>query len=337
MPGDPLRIAVVGAGHLGRWHVQQLAGLEGVALAGICDPDPSRRALADDHGCPWFERVEELLPERLDGVTIAAPTTLHHRLASFFLERGIPCLVEKPLAATTAQARALCELADSRRTLLQVGHVERFNPALRAVESHVREPLFLEAVRMSPYPFRATDVGVILDLMIHDLEIVMSLVRREIAEVRGWAAPVFSDTEDLAAAWIEFEGGTCAQLKAVRTAPNAERVLRIHQRDAFIEIDFLKRTACVIRRDPRLESGAIRPSELTPADLDGLSPLDFVQDRLVVIERPPVDADANPLRDELAAFARCVREGTGPRVGGRDGLRAMQAADLVRRAADLVS
>lgn len=335
MPGKNLRIAVIGAGHLGRWHAQQLAGLEGIDLAAICDPDPSRKALADLYDCPWFASHEDLPLEGLDGVTIAAPTTLHHRLATHFLERAVPCLVEKPLAATAAEALALCELAESKQTLLQVGHIERFNPALRAVTRRIHEPSFLEAVRVAPYPFRATDVGVVLDLMIHDLEIILALVRDEITEVRAWATSVFSNSEDLAAAWIEFRNGACAQVKAVRTAMRSERRLRIYQADAFIEVDFMERIATVTRRDPRLETGEIKPSELTPEDLGGLSPLDFVQNRLVSIEKPPVDPDANPLRDELAAFAHCIREGAVPQVSGRDGLRAMQAAERVCAAAGL--
>ncbi|MDY0110680.1 MAG: Gfo/Idh/MocA family oxidoreductase [Candidatus Krumholzibacteria bacterium] len=335
MPSKPLRIAVIGAGHLGRWHAQQLAGLDGIELAAICDPDPARKTLADLYGCPWYDNHESLPLGDLDGVTIAAPTTLHHRLATYFLEHKLPCLVEKPLAATAAEAQALCELAEKRQTLLQVGHIERFNPALRAVTRRIKDPRFLEAVRVAPYPFRATDVGVVLDLMIHDLEIILALVREEITEVRAWATAVFSTSEDLAAAWIEFKNGACAQLKAVRTALRSERRLRVYQADAFIEVDFMERVATVTRRDPRLETGEIKPSELTPEDLGGLSPLDFVQNRLVSIEKPPVDPDANPLRDELAAFARCIREGAVPQVSGRDGLRAMQAAEMVRKAAGL--
>ncbi|HOX25755.1 MAG TPA: Gfo/Idh/MocA family oxidoreductase [Candidatus Krumholzibacteria bacterium] len=335
MPSQSLRIAVVGAGHLGRWHAQQLAGLSGIELVAICDPDPSRKTLADLYGCRWVPRHEDLEAGAVDGVTIAAPTTLHHRLATHFLEQRIPCLVEKPMAATAAEARSLCELAERQQTLLQVGHIERFNPALRAVTRKIANPRFLEAVRVAPYPFRATDVGVVLDLMIHDLEIILALVRDEIVEVRAWATPVFSSTEDLAAAWIEFRGGACAQLKAVRTALRTERRLRIYQPDAFIEVDFMDRIATVTRRDPRLESGEIKPEALTPQDLGGLSPTDFVQNNLVSVEKPPVDPDANPLRDELAAFARCIREGVAPQVGGRDGLRAMEAAEMVRKAAGL--
>jgi len=336
MPTKPLRIAVIGAGHLGRWHAQQLAGLEGVELVAICDPDPSRKTLADLHHCQWLPSHEDLHLDAVDGVTIAAPTTLHHALAQYFLDHKVPCLVEKPMAATAAEARSLCELAERQQTLLQVGHIERFNPALRAVTRKISNPRFLEAVRVAPYPFRATDVGVVLDLMIHDLEIILALVREEITEVRAWATPVFSATEDLAAAWIEFKSGACAQLKAVRTALRSERRLRINQPDAFIEVDFMDRIATVTRRDPRLETGEIRPDTLTPQDLGGLSPTDFVQNRLVSVEKPPVDTEANPLRDELAAFARCIREGVAPQVGGRDGLRAMEAAELVRRAAGLV-
>lgn len=337
MSSNPRRIAVIGAGHLGRWHAQQLAGLDGVELAAICDPAPSRSALAELHGCAWFARYQDLPLGDLDGVTIAVPTVLHHSIAAFFLERDIPCLVEKPLAATAEEALALCELAESRPILLQVGHVERFNPALCAVTRHIREPRFLEAVRMSPYPFRATDVGVVLDLMIHDLEIIVSLVGERITEVRAWATPVFSACEDLAVVWIEFENGTCAQLKATRAALRSERILRIYQTDAMIEVDFLERSASIIRRDPRLESGEIEPAKLTPEDLEGLSPLDFMRNRLISIERPPVDPDANPLREELAAFVRCINEGTAPRVSGRDALLAMEAAERVRKAAGLVS
>lgn len=335
MTGSPLRIAVIGAGHLGRWHAQQLAGLQGVELAAICDPDPARQALAGVYGCPWFGRHQDLPLAKLDGVTIAAPTTLHHRLAAYFLERALPCLVEKPLAATTAQARSLCELAESNQTLLQVGHIERFNPALRAVADDIRAPRFCEAERVAPYPFRATDVGVTLDLMIHDLEIILALVREEIVEVRAWAAAVFSPTEDLAQAWLEFKNGACARLKAVRTALRSERRLRVYQDDAYFEIDFLARSATAIRRGPRLQSGEIKPAELSPEDLGGLSPLAFTQERLVSLKRPPVDPDANPLRDELAAFARCIRDGLAPLVGGRDGLRAIEAAEMVRKAAGL--
>ena len=336
MPAKPLRIAVIGAGHLGRWHAQQLAGLPDVELAAICDPDPARQALADLYGCPWVPNIASLDLTSMDGASVAAPTTLHHALAANLLEHGVPCLVEKPLAATVADARALCEIADRTGTLLQVGHIERFNPALRAVTKHLTEPHFVEAIRVAPYPFRATDVGVVLDLMIHDLEIILSIVRREITDVRAWAVPVFSHSEDLAAAWIEFEGGARAYLKAVRIAMRTERRLRIYQADSFVEVDFMDRVATVIRRAPGVERGEVKPADLKPEDLSGLSPLDFVQDRLVSVEKPPVDPDANPLRDELAAFVQCLRDGGAPRVSGRDGLRAMEAAEMVRRAAGLV-
>jgi predicted dehydrogenase len=335
MPENPTRIAVVGAGHLGRWHAQQLAGLPDARLVAICDPDPARQTLADLHGCPLVSDHTALDPDDLDGVTIAAPTTLHGELARHFLGQGIPCLVEKPLAASAAEARAMCELAEAHQALLQVGHIERFNPALRAVARRITEPRFLEAVRVAPYPFRATDVGVVLDLMIHDLEIIMSLVKREIRDVRAWATPVFSESEDLAAAWIEFEGGACAQLKAVRTALRTERRLRAYQSDAYFEIDFMERTATIVRRDERVAAGDVVPGDITPDDLGGLSPLDFVRDQLVSVEKPPVEPEANPLRDELAAFIASIRAGTPPLVSGQDGLRALEAAERVRQAAGI--
>ncbi|MFO7654675.1 MAG: Gfo/Idh/MocA family oxidoreductase [Candidatus Krumholzibacteriia bacterium] len=331
---QPLRIAVIGAGHLGRWHAQQLSTLPDVELVAICDPDPRCRELADRYGCALVQEAADLDAGGLDGATIAAPTTLHHDLARHFLERDVPCLVEKPLAATVSDARALCELAEGRGVLLQVGHIERFNPALRAVAQQIRMPRFLEAVRLAPYPFRATDVGVILDLMIHDLEIVIALVQREIRVVRAWAAPVFSDTEDLAAAWIEFEGGACAQLKAVRAALHSERRLRVYQDDGCLEVDFLGRTATMIRRRDDVDPELV-PSSLSPDDLGGMAPVDFVRERLVTVEQPAVDVGANPLRDELAAFAASIRLGTPPLVGGRDGLRAIEAAERVRTAAGL--
>jgi len=336
MSPKALRIAVIGAGHLGRWHAQQLAGLDAVELAAVCDPDPARKSVADLYDAPFFTNHVELFDLGLDGVSIAAPTTLHYELTRDFLERGVPCLVEKPIAANSDEARKLCELAEQKGTLLQVGHIERFNPALRAVTQRLNRPQFIEAVRVAPYPFRATDVGVVLDLMIHDLEIIMSLVKAELKEVRAWASPVFSTSEDLAAAWLEFEGGACAQLKAVRTALRSERRLRVYQSDAYIEVDFLERTASVVRRDKHLQDGDLDPSKLGPEDLGGLSPLDFVQDKLVTVEKPPVDPNANPLRDELMSFADSIRTGRPPRVDGRDGLRAMEAAEAVRKAAGMV-
>jgi predicted dehydrogenase len=336
MPAKSLRLAVVGAGHLGRWHAQQLAGLDGVELVAICDPDPARQAVADLYGVPLVASHGDLEAFELDGVSIAAPTSLHYDLARYFLDRSIPCLVEKPMAATSDEARSLCELAEARQTLLQVGHIERFNPALRAVAQRLAKPQFLEAVRVAPYPFRATDVGVVLDLMIHDLEIIMSLVKSEITEVRAWGRPVFSASEDLAAAWIEFENGARAQLKAVRTALRSERRLRVYEADIYVEVDFLERTATIIHRDKYRADGGIDPAKLGPEDLGGLSPLDFVQDKLVTVEKPPIDPNANPLRDELASFAESIRIGRAPRVDGRDGLRAMEAAEAVRKAAGLI-
>lgn len=336
MPTKPLRIAVIGAGHLGRWHAQQLAGLDGIELAAVCDPDASRQAIAELHGVPFVTDYQDLDAFALDAVSIAAPTTLHYDLAKHFIAKSVHCLVEKPMAASVGEARALCELAEERGTVLQIGHIERFNPALRMVANRVVNPQFLEAVRIAPYPFRATDVGVVLDLMIHDLEIILSLVRSDIREVRAWATPVFSSSEDLAAAWIEFENGTCAQLKAIRTALRSERRLRVYQPDAYIEVDFMERNATIIRRDRQLQDGSVDPSTLGPEDLGGLSPIDFVQDNLVSVEKPPVDPDANPLRDELASFAESIRTGRPPRVDGRAGLRAMEAAEAVRNAAGLI-
>ncbi len=317
------RVGVVGVGHLGKQHARILSELG--ALAAVADVLPDRAAeIAGLYRVPPFSDYRELFG-KVDAVSVAVPTAQHHAVAREFLERGIPALVEKPLTTTIAEGEDLCRIARARKVVLQVGHVERFNPAVTSVIEVITKPRFIEVHRLSPFRFRSSDIDVVLDLMIHDLDIVLHLVRSPLARVDAVGMALLFGKEDIANARLEFEDGCVANLTASRVSDKTMRKTRIFSEDCYVTVDTLAKEAWIYRTTPRLaEALAKLPKDrdLTLADL-AVIPREFYSIQEVKLP------DEEPLARELASFLECVEKGTEPVVPGEHGVRAMKAAERI--------
>jgi len=305
---NPLRAAVIGVGYLGRFHAQKYAALGAVELVGVADADPGRAAaVAAEVEAAAYPDYRDLLGQ-VDLVSVAVPTERHYAIVRDCLEAGAHVLVEKPVTQTVAEAEALIALAKQHHRLLQVGHLERFNPAWLALRPRVRHPLFIEAHRLAPFKPRGTDVSVVLDLMIHDLDLILSVVDSEVAEVRASGVPVLTDGIDIGNARIEFANGCVANLTASRVSAGTLRKMRLFQKDEYLSIDFGERRLSTARRgeDPERPIAAEH------------------------IEVPPGDA----LMSEIRAFAEAVRAGGPAPVSGEDGRRALALALEIGRLMD---
>jgi predicted dehydrogenase len=302
-----IRTAVIGVGYLGRFHAQKYASMPGCTLVGVADPQASARtAVAAELGVPEFADHRELIG-RVDAVSVVTHTPAHYTVAADFLRAGVHVLVEKPVTETVAQARELIALAASAGRVLQVGHLERFNAVILAAESQLRNPRFLECHRLAPFRERGTDVNVVLDLMIHDIDIVQSIVRSPLSSIDAVGTPVFSDEIDIANARLRFENGCVANVTASRVSLKTERKLRIFQDDAYISMDLQQKVLTVIRK---------RPADAPPGPLP------------VTIEEQNLD-QGDALRAEIESFIACIRTGGMPVVSGEDGLRALETASRI--------
>ena len=300
-----LEVGVVGAGRLGRFHALKYARMQGVRLALVVDADAARaRAVAEEAGARhWSTDWREA--KGLAAVSVATPTSLHAEIALALLQAGVDVLVEKPLAATVEEAKALCEAARRYARIAMVGHVERFNPALRALGG-CPAPRYLESLRISPFPARSLDVSVVLDLMIHDLDLVLELVDAEVAEVQAIGAPVLTDKPDIANARIAFANGAVANISASRISTKSERILRVFAPGCYVSVDLQARRA----RRVRVQQG-------------GLAEETFA-----------APADADPLAEEIAHFLDCVRTRKRPLVPFEAGLAALEVAARVHAAVE---
>ena len=303
--GNKVRVGVVGVGHLGEYHVQKYRELSDVQLVGVVDTNPTRaEEIAGRYGIQAFSGHEEILP-MVDAVSLAVPTEKHYEVAKDILREGVHLLVEKPITYTLEPADNLIELARKRDLVLQVGLVERFNPAVVMMESLLTRPLFLESHRMNVFTPRGTDVDVVLDLMIHDLDIILHVVPAEVKEIHSVGMSVMTEKTDIANVRIIFEDGTVANLTASRVSEKTLRKIRIFQPDAYLSINCYKRYLSVTRLNSR------------EFDAEG-----FPRVTSEKITFP----EADPLADEIASFVHCVRNGREPVVPGRDGRRALSVA-----------
>ena len=243
----PVRLAVVGAGHLGRIHARLASSLPGAQLVAVVDPDSTnRRSVAEECRCEAYDHHRRLTG-RVDAAVVATPTRFHASVATDLLAAGIHLLVEKPVTSTSLEAERLVDSAGRRGLVLQVGHVERFNPALIAARAHLDEPKYIDAVRAGGFSFRSTDIGVVLDLMIHDIDTVLSLVRSEVQSVDALGIALFGAHEDMAHARLVSENGCVATLCASRASYTAVRRMRVFSRRGMADIDFAARTAEIVR------------------------------------------------------------------------------------------
>ena len=330
---NPTQVAVVGVGRMGRHHARTYKKIAGAKLVAVVDPDAERgETVADEFGCAYVANVDELLAKfpQVSAVSVAVPTVFHVKAATPLLERGIACLVEKPLAATVVDARGLADLADKHHAILQVGHTERFNPAVRALTAMNIRPRFMNVDRVSPMTFRSLDVGVVMDMMIHDLDIVLALANSPLARVDATGVAVMGKHEDVANARLVFENGAVANLTASRLALKTERKLRIFSETAYVSLDYQKRTGVVIRSADNAEAlVTVRAQLEAGADL---SQLDY--SKLVKVVELSMDAEGgeamnDPLTAELMSFLESARTKTRPVVDGRAGVAAVEAAERV--------
>ncbi|HFA48498.1 MAG TPA: Gfo/Idh/MocA family oxidoreductase [Bacteroidetes bacterium] len=313
-----LKIGVLGAGHLGKIHLKCLQGLEGeFHLSGFFDIDVKTAVgVSQRLGVQCFKNIEKLLDE-VDVVDVVTPTTTHFALASQAIKSGKHVFVEKPVTQTPEEAKQLIELAKKHRVTAQVGHVERFNPAMLAVKNIALDPMFVEAHRLATFNPRGTDVPVVLDLMIHDIDIVLSLVKSPIRSIHASGVPVVSDSPDIANARLEFENGCVANLTASRISMKQMRKVRLFQRDAYLGLDFLKKESQVIRLSEKTGDG-----ELPPASFEIQTPNGT---KILSMEMPPA-VQVNAIQEELKAFAAAIKNGEAPVVSLEEGYEALRVA-----------
>ena len=306
--GQAIRAAVIGAGYLGRFHAQKWAALPGCTLIAIADPSQAvRAALGAELGVRAVADWRELLGS-IDAVSIATPTPLHHAIAKACLDAGVHVLVEKPVTTTVAEARDLIDSAARARRVLQVGHLERFNAAVQAIEGIVTRPRFIETHRLAPFRQRGTDVSVVLDLMIHDIDLIQSIVRSPLASVDAIGSSVFSDDLDIANARLRFDSGCVANVTASRVSMKTERKLRLFQDDLYLSLDLQQKIVTVIRK--------------------GAAPLDAMGLPQVAIEEKTYE-QGDALKAQIEAFADSISSGRPPLVGGEAGLEALETATRI--------
>ena len=298
-----LKTAVIGVGYLGRFHAQKYSGITDSELIGVVDVDPeSAQNIADELEVPFYTDYHEVL-DKADAVSIVVPTVLHYETAKAFLKNGVHVLLEKPFAANIEEAEELEQLSRDMNVRLQIGHLERFNPVFTEFQQLIDQPKFIENIRIAPFPKRGTDVDVILDLMIHDIDLVMAVVGEYPESVEGTGVNIITSSTDLANARLRFPSGCIADLTASRVSDKAERKMRIFQSGLYLSLDYGTGQARKLQVDP----------EVVP-DPDTLRPESYQLEK------------GDALLAEIESFISVVREGKKPKVTGQDGLNAMRVA-----------
>jgi predicted dehydrogenase len=299
---QPFRIGVAGVGAIGKNHARIMAEIAarsegGVVFAAVYDADPARAA---DFAAQYNTQAASDLGDfarRIDAATVAVPTIYHRRVAEPLMEKGVHVMVEKPISESYAEAQAMIELAQAKNVILQVGHIERFNPVLRQLEERMDQPRFIEVHRLSPFPNRSMDIGVVLDVMIHDIEIVLHLVKSPLIQIDAVGIPVLTKREDIANARLKFANGCIANITASRISPEKMRKIRVFQQDSYLSLDYQEQSGWIYRKD-------------------GMQ---------IVREAVEVEKD-EPLKLEIAAFVECSRHGKRPVVTGQEGAEAVRIA-----------
>ncbi|HLW29897.1 MAG TPA: Gfo/Idh/MocA family oxidoreductase [Brumimicrobium sp.] len=316
-----IKIGLIGTGHLGKIHLRLIKELSDIyELVGIYDSNPEQAAeVSKTYNCKAFSSAEALIDE-VDCVDIVTPTTSHFEMASMAIKRSTHVFIEKPVTQTTSEARALLALAEEADVKVQVGHVERFNPAFRAAIPYFDQPMFIETHRLAQFNPRGTDVPVILDLMIHDIDAILSVVKSSVRKISASGVAVVSDTPDIANARIEFDNGCVANLTASRISLKNMRKSRFFQKDAYISVDFLEKEMEVVQMET-LEGEA--------------GPYDMVMEmgngkpaKKIIFDKPEIE-DINAIKEELRTFAEAIKNNTTPIVSLEDGLLALDVAEQI--------
>lgn len=308
MSHSPIKTGVFGVGHLGYHHARLYTALEGADLIGVCDTRADHGStVAGEFNTTYYGTVQGLIDAGIQAASVAVPTVGHHEVVVQLLEAGIDVLVEKPIAATLDEARGMVALAEKKGCLLQVGHVERFNGAVMALTKAIKKPRFIECHRMSPFPNRGDDVSVVLDLMIHDIDVIMALDDSEIISIDAVGIPVLSQEEDIANVRLRFASGCVANLTASRISLERMRKIRIFEENAYVSTDYSEQQVMIYRK---------KAGDLP----DGASPMEAITMEPLEIEK------VEPLLIEITSFLECVDTRTEPIVSGEAGLKALQLA-----------
>ena len=304
---DKIRTAVIGVGYLGKFHAQKYAQLESSELVAVCDASLEiAQTIAEEHDVPAFTEYKELIG-KVDAVSIVVPTQKHYEVAKVFLENGVHVLLEKPITSTVAEAEELVKIADEHKCVFQIGHLERFNPAVLALENELEQPLFIESNRIAPFNPRGADVNVVLDLMIHDIDIILDFARSPVKHIDANGVSVISKEIDIANARITFENGCVANVTASRVSMKSERIMRIFQHDAYISIDFQNKKLGIHKKGD---------GEMYP----GIANIESN-------DRTFEQGDA--LYSEIEAFLNSISTNTPPVVSGKAGLLALKTATRI--------
>ena len=318
---NKVKIAVIGTGHLGKIHTKLLKNVENAELSGVYDVDAEKAKLvAEEFEIKQFNSLDEVF-ESSEAVSIVATTSAHHELVKKAFEKNIHVMVEKPITATIEEGEELVKIADERKLKFQVGHIERFNPALLSLEDIVLDPMFIQTDRLAQFNPRGTDVAVVLDLMIHDIDIILSMIKSPVVDIKANGVAVVSDNIDIANARLEFENGAVANVTASRISQKRMRKMRMFQRDAYISLDFNDGLAEVFRL-------------MEPANVDASSMMSFGEmgvgnkKKIVTYEQPQMK-EVNALQHELQLFVNAVKNDTSTVVTGHDGLRALRVAQEI--------
>jgi predicted dehydrogenase len=299
-----LRVGVVGVGYLGRFHAEKYASMDAVDLVGVADTDMSQAvSIAGKYRTTAYSTYQDLFG-KVDAVSIVVPTPSHYTVALDFLENDVNVLIEKPMTTTLEEADELIRFADSKGLIIQVGHLERFNPAVVALQDIVQKPMFIESHRLSIYKDRGTDVSVVLDLMIHDIDIILNFVKSEVSEIRAAGIPVIGENVDIANARLEFQSGCVANVTASRISTKNERKIRLFQKDAYVSVDFTSQEITVIQQNSKKDDGLIPGMEIKQ--------LCFTK--------------GDALEDEIKSFVQSVVNRITPQVTGQMGRDALKIA-----------
>jgi predicted dehydrogenase len=316
-----LNVGIIGTGHLGKIHTKLMKDVTRANLVGVYDLNhETAKKVADELSVKAFENLNDFL-QNIDAVSIVATTSAHYDLIKESLNKNVHVFVEKPITSTIAQAEEVVKLADHKNLKLQVGHIERFNSALLSLEKYQLDPKFIQTDRLAQFNPRGTDVAVVLDLMIHDIDIILSLIKSKVKEVRASGVAVVSDNLDIANARIEFENGAVANVTASRISQKKMRKMRMFQRDSYISVDFDSGVSEVFR--------LISPNEMNMEHFLSFGEIGIGDHKKSVIYEQPVVKEVNALKHELQLFVNAVLDDKHPVVSGYDGLRALRVADLI--------
>ena len=325
MTRNPIPVAVIGVGHMGRHHARIYSEMDATNLVAVVDADAARaEEYAAKHGARAFSGVDDL-PDGILAATVAVPTVHHVEVARPLLERGIAVLVEKPIASTVEEAERMVDCARRNGAILSVGHTERFNPVVRAMQRLDIKPRYIESTRISPFSFRSADIGVVADMMIHDIDIVLHLVGSPVARVDAVGVSVLARHEDVASARVLFENGAVANFSASRLALKTDRRLRVFSESAYLSLDYQRKTGIAITKNANLDILALAKDGRFD-DLSQMAGADFGS--MVKVEPLEVD-DVEPLRAELEAFIASVSADAPPAVSAEEGVAAVRLATQI--------